>query len=151
MTITKAQIPEIPSWVTFNGSPTDNWFYQQLARFAGERNRTTNNVVISGQFNWVLGVCDTLTFAAKPVALISCCPANIGSGSSHMRFWGDNWTFILSYNSVGPVYQTVILTANTMSSTRTDNGDGTWTLDPNTYGYGNSSTNPDYYAVFLQT
>lgn len=144
----KNQIPEVPLWVSNDGDSSDSWFYQQLARFASERLGASNNVTQTGEFTNPPG---DMTFNAKPVALISICPLNIGTGASYFRLWTDNATYIVSYNSVGPVYQTTILSSPTLASTRIDNGDGTWTLDTAAYGYRNSTTDPDYYAIFLQS
>jgi len=143
----KNEIPEVPLWVSNDGDSSDSWFFQQLARFASERASTASNVVVCDEFTNPAG---DITFNAKPVALITLCPLNIGTGASYLRIWVDNAVYILSYNSVGPVHQTVIVTANTLASTRIDNGDGTWTLDTVTWGYRNSVTDPDYYACFLQ-
>lgn len=144
----KNQIPEVPLWVSNDGDSSDSWFYQQLARFASERLGAANNVVVAGEFVNPPGDMD---FNSKPVALISVCPLNIGTGGSYFRLWTDNAVYILSYNSVGPVYQTTILSSPTLTSTRIDNGDGTWTLNTSAYGYRNSLTDPDYYAIFLQS
>ncbi len=144
----KNEIPEVPLWVSNDGDSSDSWFFQQLARFASERAGTASNVVVCDEFTNPPG---DITFNAKPVALITLCPLNIGTGASYLRIWTDNATYIVSYNSAGPVYQVTILTSPTLASTRVDNGDGTWTLDTVTWGYRNSTTDPDYYAVFLQT
>jgi len=146
--IFKKDIPEIPSWVAISGDNTDSWFFQQLARFASQRASTGNNVVLSGQF---IIPHEDLVLPAKPVILLSFCPNNIGTAFSYARYWADNVTYVLTYDTSGPTYEVTIITATTLSSSRIDNGDGTWTLDTAAFGYGNSTTDPDYYAVFLQT
>jgi len=149
-TLFKSNIPEVPEWVAQSGDNTDSWFYQQLARFASQRLAGVNNVIVSGQFEYT-GSYTVLTFDAKPVGLFSCCPANIGTGAPHLRGWYEGWIFSSQYDSTGPSYGVSVTGGTGIDAARVDNGDGTWSLDPNPWGFTNSTTDPDYYAVFLQT
>ena len=146
----KKDIPEVPEWVSKSGDNTDSWFYQQLAKFATERINGSTNIVVSGQFVYSGGY-DVLTFSAKPVALFSICPLNIGTGAPHSRGWFEGWTFSYQYNTIGPAYGLSIVPGTGLDVARVDNGNGTWSLDPNSWGFTNSTTDPDFYAVFLQT
>ena len=144
----KNQIPEVPLWVSNDGDSSDSWFYQQLARFASERLGAANNVVVTGEYP---NPTADIVLPAKPVAFLGLTPANVGNGATYFSLWTENAVYLLVYDTAGPTYQTVIITANTLASTRIDNGDGTWTLDTSTYAYANDSFGTAYYAIFLQS
>lgn len=150
MVLSVSDLQEVPVWLTTPGDNTDSSFYSQLAQFARDKFAVRDNTIISGQYvSTGLGI-ESITVNSEPKSIISICPANIGTGASFCRISTDEIVFIFSYNSVGPVYQLSNVTSPTLTDAKTQNGDGTWTLDFSTVALYNSTTDPDYYAIFIQ-
>ena len=144
MTLLVKDIPEVPSWVAMSGDNTDTWFYQQLAKFASEKLAAQGALVIAGEAP-LNTTPVTVTMVSEPKMYMFICPDNINNSGSFFRMVGEAVGFLASCET-GPVYKLSVITSNLIGSQKTQNADGTWTLSM----VNNSTTDPDYYAIFVQ-
>lgn len=151
MPITKSQIDEVPLWKVAEGNSVD-WFYRELARFAGQINEgARQRLIVTGS---ATSPTDQ-TVAVKPILTMSSNSDDITNTDNTTYYFLfsvlNEFDIRLGYDAAfaeSPENWRVAV-QQSPGTTRTDNGDGTWTVDSAALGV-RTGTGTNYWIIFCE-